>query len=196
MTTAAPVPATEAQIRALAILEDSWNDPEFGSLLQKKVKAKFPDAKTNDDVFGPIIAPVQARADRLEKELEKMREERAEERKKREDDELKAKLLSDISAARKAFNLTEEGETLMRTHMTETGNYSDAMGAAAFIASKTPAAPVAGPSWKPQSMNLFGSKKYDEAMADLHRDPGDYMDNQLAQFVADPDAYVAETFGR
>ncbi len=196
MTTAAPVPATEAQIRALAILEDSWNDPDFGALLQKKVKAKFPDAKTNDDVFGPIIAPVQARADKLEKELEKLREERAEERKVADEAKLKQSLDDALGAARQRYNLTEEGFDKMVARMKETGNYADAEAAAAWVASKTPAAPVAGPSWKPQSMNLFGSKKYDEALADLHRDPGEYMDNQLAEFVRDPDAYVAETNGR
>ena len=40
------------------------------------------------------------------------------------------------------------------------------------------------------------AKKFDEAFAELHRDPQEYMDNQLSIFASDPDAYVAETFGR
>lgn len=187
--------ATEAQIRALQVLEDSWNDPDFGPALQRKVKAKFPDAKTNDDVFGPILKPVADRADKLEKELEKLREERAEERKASDEAKLKQTLDESLTAARQRYSLTEEGFDKMVARMKETGNYSDAEAAAAWVASKTPPAPVAGPSWRPQSMNLFGSKKYDEAMAELHRDPQDYMDSQLAQFVSDPDGYVAETFG-
>src|SRR5580658_7538373 len=187
--------ATEAQIRALAVLEESWNDPEFGPALQKKVKAKYPDAKTNDEVFGPILAPVQARAERLEKELEKLREERATEKKEADEAKLKQSLDEALGTARQKYNLTEEGFDKMVARMKETGNYADAEAAAAWVASKTPPAPVAGPSWKPQSMNLFGSKKYDEALAELHRDPQEYMDTQLAQFVSDPDAYVSETFG-
>ena len=54
--------ATEAQIRALRVLEESWNDPDLGPSLQKKTKALYPDAKTNDDVFGPVVAPQIGRA--------------------------------------------------------------------------------------------------------------------------------------
>jgi hypothetical protein len=187
--------ATPAQIRALEVLEDSWNDPEFGPALQRKVKAKFPDAKTNDDVFGPIVAPLKVENERLAKKLEKLEEERAEEREAAEKARMKQALDESLLSARKAYNLTDEGFDKMVARMKETGNYADAESAAAWVASKTPPAPVAGPSWKPQSMNLFGSKKYDEAMAELHRDPQEYMDSQLAQFVSDPDGYVAETFG-
>ncbi len=188
--------ATEAQIRALAILEESWNDPEFGTALQKKVKAKFPDAKTNEDVFAPVINPLRAENAALAKKLEKIEEERAAERKEREETSMKRSLDEALTSARKNYNLTEEGFDKMVARMKETGNYSDADAAAAWVASKTPPAPVAGPSWKPQSMNLFGAKKFDEAFAELHRDPQEYMDNQLSIFASDPDAYVAETFGR
>ena len=187
--------ATEAQIRALKVLEDSWNDPDLGPTLQKKVKALYPDAKTNDDVFGPVVAPLKAHAEKLEKELEKIRDERAAERKEREESAMKRSLDEALTDARQKYNLTEEGFDKMVARMKETGNYGDAEAAAAWVASKTPPAPIAGPSWKPQSMNLFGSKKFDEALAELHRDPQEYMDNQLAMFVADPDAYVNETFG-
>ena len=188
--------ATEAQIRALKVLEDSWNDPELGPTLQKRVKHLYPDAKTNDDVFGPVVAPLKAHTAKLEKELEALREERAAEKKAAEESSLKRSLDEALTHARKAYNLTEEGFDKMVARMKETGNYSDADAAAAWVASKTPPAPAAGPAWKPQSMNLFGAKKFDEAFAELHRDPQEYMDNQLSIFASDPDAYVAETFGR
>lgn len=187
--------ATEAQIRALQSLEKLWNDPDVGTSVQKKIKEIFPDAKTNDDVFGPVVAPLRAENEKLAAKLAKIEEERATERKEREETSMKRSLDEALTAARKSYNLTEEGFDKMVARMKETGNYSDADAAAAWVASKTPPAPVAGPSWKPQSMNMFGAKKFDEAFAELHRDPQEYMDTQLAQFVADPDAYVAETFG-
>ena len=187
--------ATEAQIRALAALEASWNDPEIGPGLQKKVKSLFPDAKTNDDVFGPVVAPLKAENEKLAQKLAKIEEERAAERKAAEEATMKRSLDDALTEARQKYNLTEEGFDKMVSRMKETGNYADAEAAAAWVASKTPPAPVAGPSWKPQAMNLFGAKKFDEALAELHRDPQEYMDNQLAQFVSDPDGYVAETFG-
>ena len=188
--------ATEAQIRALAALEKLWNDGDVGPALQRKVKEIYPDAKTNDDVFGPVVAPLKAENEKLAAKLAKLEEDRAAERKEREDAAMKRSLDEALTEARQKYNLTEEGFDKMVARMKETGNYGDAEAAAAWVASKTPPAPAAGPSWKPQSMNLFGSKKFDEALADLHRDPGEYMDNQLAMFVSDPDAYVAETFGR
>lgn len=187
--------ATEAQIRALAALEKLWNDGEVGSTVQKKIKEIFPDAKTNDDVFGPVVAPLRAENEKLAAKLAKIEEERAAERKEREESSMKRSLDEALTSARQKFNLTEEGFDKMVARMKETGNYGDAEAAAAWVASKTPPAPAAGPSWKPQSMNLFGSKKFDEALAELHRDPQEYMDNQLAMFVSDPDGYVAETFG-
>jgi hypothetical protein len=188
--------ATEAQVRALKALESLWNDGELGSKVQNKVKELYPDAKTNEDVFAPVINPLRAENAALAKRLEKFEEERAAERKASEEKSLKQSLDEALTAARKNYNLTEEGFDKMVARMKETGNYSDADAAAAWVASKTPPAPVAGPSWKTQSMNLFGAKKFDEAFAELHRDPQEYMDSQLAQFAADPDAYVAETFGR
>ncbi len=187
--------ATEAQIRALAALEKLWNDGEVGSAVQKKVKEIFPDAKTNDDVFGPVVAPLRAENEKLAAKLAKIEEERAAERKATEEASMKRSLEESLQSAREKYQLTDEGFDKMVARMKEKGNYADADAAAAWVAKQTPPAPAAGPSWKPQSMNLFGSKKYDEALADLHRDPQEYMDNQLAQFVADPDAYVAETFG-
>ena len=188
--------ATEAQIRALQSLEKLWNDVDVGPTVQKKIKEIFPDAKTNDDVFGPVVAPLRAQNEALEKKLAKIEEERAAERKEREESSMKRSLDEALTAARKSYNLTEEGFDKMVARMKETGNYADADAAAAWVASKTPPAPVAGPSWKPQSMNMFGAKKFDEAFAELHRDPQEYMDNQLALFVSDPDSYVQETFGR
>lgn len=187
--------ATEAQIRALAALEKLWNDGDVGSTVQKKVKELYPDAKTNDDVFGPVVAPLRAENEKLAAKLAKIEEERAAERKASEESSLKRSLDEALDRAAKSRGLTAEGFDMMVARMKEMGNYSDAEAAADWVVRKTPPAPATGPSWKPQSMNLFGAKKFDEAFAELHRDPMEYMDNQLAQFAADPDGYVAETFG-
>ena len=187
--------ATQAQIRALAALEASWNDPELGPAIQKKVKSLFPDSHTNEDVFGPVVAPLRAQNEALEKKLAKIEDERAAERKTAEETSMKRSLDEALGSARRSYNLTEEGFDKMVARMKETGNYSDADAAAAWVASKTPPTAAAGPSWKPQAMNLFGAKKFDEAMSELHRDPQEYRDSQLAEFIRDPDAYVNETFG-
>jgi hypothetical protein len=80
--------------------------------------------------------------------------------------------------------------------MKETGNVTDADAAAAWVISQTPKpAPTNAPSWLPTDINLFGTKEKDERFEALHTDPRKYMDDQIREFVRDPDKYVEETFG-
>ncbi|MDE2096575.1 MAG: hypothetical protein KGL39_04955 [Patescibacteria group bacterium] len=187
--------STTADDRLKKLSEALWNDAELGAKIQARAKEMFPDAKTNEDVFGPMLNPLRAENEKLSKRLSEMQEERIAEKKAAEEAKTRQTLEAQLDAARKNYSLTDEGFDKMVARMKETGNYADADAAAAWVASKTPPAKVDGPTWAPQALNLFGSKKYDEALNELHRDPQSYMDSQLSQFVRDPDAYVAETFG-
>lgn len=189
----APLTADE---RLKKLGEALWNDRELGAQIQAKAKAMFPDAVTQEDLLGPVLSPLRAENEKLSKRLTEMQEERVAEKKVAEEIKTRQTLEAQLDSARKNYSLTDEGFDKMVARMKETGNYADADAAAAWVASKTPPAKVEGPTWAPQALNLFGSKKYDEAMNELHRDPQAYMDSQLSEFVRDPDAYVSETLGR
>ena len=130
--------------------------------------------------------------------MKTFREEREADRKsarEREDEAQKLSFQEQIAKARDAYSLTDEGFDKMVERMKATGNYSDPEAAAAWVSSKNPPPPPPGPTFGPQSLNLFGSQKPDENLALLHRDPERYADEQFALFSQDPDAYVKETFG-
>ena len=182
--------------RSKELIDALWNDGEVGKKIQQAAKAKWNDIKTTDDVMSPIIEPHLNKMKALEEKYEKLLEERMEEKRATEDERVKVKLEEQLEKARRDYNLTEEGFNQMIDRMKSTGNYSDAEAAAAYVASKAPPAKVAGPTWAPQDLDLFGSKNRNDALVDLHRDPMGYMDSQLSEFVSDPDKYVRDTFGR
>ena len=192
--------ATPAQIRAEQLVNKLWRDQELGSKVQKLAKETFPDAEihTVDETLAPALAPLKAQNDTLAAELKAMREEREAERKaakERADEEQKISFQDQIAKARDAYSLTDEGFDKMVARMKATGNYQDPEAAAAWVSSKEPPPPAPGPTFGPQSLNLFGSQKADENLALLHRDPERYADEQFALFQQNPDKYVAETFG-
>lgn len=182
--------------RSKELIDALWNDGEVGKKIQQAAKAKWNDIKTTDDVMSPIIEPHLNKMKALEEKYEKLLEERMEEKRATEDERVKVKLEEQLEKARRDYNLTEEGFNQMVDRMKATGNYSDAEAAAAYVASKAPPAKVAGPTWAPQDLDLFGSKNRNDALVELHRDPMGYMDSQLSEFVSDPDKYVRDTFGR
>ena len=182
--------------RSKELIDALWNDGEVGKKIQQAAKAKWNDIKTTDDVMSPIIEPHLNKMKALEEKYEKLLEERMEEKRATEDERVKVKLEEQLEKARRDYNLTEEGFNQMIDRMKSTGNYSDAEAAAAYVASKAPPAKVAGPTWAPQDLDLFGSKNRNDALVELHRDPMGYMDSQLSEFVSDPDKYVRDTFGR
>jgi hypothetical protein len=187
--------ATQAQIRAEQLLEALWTDAGIGEKVRRTAKEKFPDAKILDDAVEPFVAPLRAQNEALAAKLTKIEEERATERTEREQNSAKKSLEDALTSARQSYNLTDEGFDKMVARMKETGNYSDADAAAAWVASKTPPA-IKGPTWAPQDLNLFGTKNAEESFAQLHRDPVGYQDAQLAEFFKNPDQFVAETLGQ
>jgi hypothetical protein len=182
--------------RSKELIDALWNDGEVGKKIQQAAKAKWNDVKTTDDMMSPIIEPHLNKLKAMEEKYEKLLEERLEEKRANEDERVKVKLEEQLEKARREYNLTEEGFNQMIDRMKSTGNYSDAEAAAAYVASKAPPAKVAGPTWAPQDLDLFGSKNCNDALVELHRDPMAYMDSQLSEFVSDPDKYVRDTLGR
>ena len=182
--------------RSKELIDALWNDGEVGKKIQAAAKAKWNDVKTTEDMISPIVEPHLVKLRAMEEKYERILEERLQEKRANEDERVKVKLEEQLEKARRDYNLTEEGFNQMIDRMKSTGNYSDAEAAAAYVASKAPPAKVAGPTWAPQDLDLFGSKNRNDALVELHRDPMGYMDSQLTEFVADPDKYVRDTLGR
>jgi ribosomal protein L14E/L6E/L27E len=189
-------PEQTALYRSKELIDALWNDGEVGKKIQAAAKAKWNDVKTTEDMISPIVEPHLVKLRAMEEKYERILEERLEEKRANEDERVKVKLEEQLEKARRDYNLTEEGFNQMIDRMKSTGNYSDAEAAAAYVASKAPPAKVAGPTWAPQDLDLFGSKNRNDALVELHRDPMGYMDSQLTEFVADPDKYVRDTLGR
>ena len=189
-------PEQTALYRSKELIDALWNDGEVGKKIQAAAKAKWNDVKTTEDMISPIVEPHLVKLRAMEEKYERILEERLEEKRANEDERVKLKLEEQLEKARRDYNLTEEGFNQMIDRMKSTGNYSDAEAAAAYVASKAPPAKVAGPTWAPQDLDLFGSKNRNDALVELHRDPMGYMDSQLSEFVSDPDKYVRDTFGR
>ncbi len=189
-------PEQTALYRSKELIDALWNDGEVGKKIQAAAKAKWNDVKTTEDMISPIVEPHLVKLRAMEEKYERILEERLEEKRANEDERVKVKLEEQLEKARRDYNLTEEGFNQMIDRMKSTGNYSDALAAAAYVASKAPPAKVAGPTWAPQDLDLFGSKNRNDALVELHRDPMGYMDSQLTEFVADPDKYVRDTLGR
>lgn len=186
---------TQHEQRSVDLFDKLYHDPEFGPALRKKAKETYPDIRVPEDSLGPLVAPLQKQIETLAEQnkalIDKMAKREADEQERATFQSLESRVTSAVSK----FSLTDEGRAKMLDRMKETGNYTDPEAAAAFIAHTAPK-PAALPSWAPQSMNLFGSKEYDESLALLHRNPSAYEDQQLIEFAKDPDKYVAETFGR
>ena len=147
------------------------------------------------DVVDPFVAPLKAENAALKERLDKMEASRAAEKDESEKRAAQINLESALAKARQDYNLTDEGFDKMVSRMKETGNYADADAAAAWVASKTPPAAPKGPTWRNQDLNLFGSKDKDEALVKLHRDPVGYQDDQIEEFLRNPDQFMRETLG-
>jgi hypothetical protein len=170
-----------------------WNDTsEVGASYRKKAKEFFPEITIPDEQLKPFVAPLESQLAATKAELDEIRKERAAEKSEREDNRIRRTLEEAVTQARDKFSLTDDGAAKMLDRMKATGNYSDAEAAAAWVAQQTPPAPPPGPSWAPKSMNLYGTKEADDRFKMLHRDPAEFMDQELQRFVANPDAYMRE----
>ena len=191
--------ATKAQLRAEELLASLWNDGEVGEKVRKAAKAKFPDASIVDDVVEPFVAPLKAENEALKKRLDAMEASRADERKAWDEHNVKTTIEQAVEKARRDYNLTDEGLDKAVARVKEMGAQGDigvaVDAAAAWVASKTPAPAAPGPTWRGQDLDLFGSKNKDDALVKLHRDPVGFQDDQIEEFLRNPDQFTRETLG-
>lgn len=168
----------------------------IGPEVRKIAREMFPDAPVPNEDPESVVAPIKTELGDMKTQLKTALDKIAAREKADEDLKLENDLSIKISNARRNFGLTDTGTDKMIARMKETGNYSDAEAAAAWVVSQTPKpAPTSTPSWMPEAANLFGSVNKDEQFESLHKDPRKYMDDQLREFARDPDKYVADTFG-
>jgi|SRR5215472_1174677 len=182
-------------LRAHELVNALWNDAELGSKIREKAKAKFPDITLPEEGMVPVTKPLTDKIAVLEETIAQLKSENEDQKKARADAEMKRGLEEALDKARRNYNLTDEGFDKMVARMKETGNLTDADAAAAWVAQQTPPPKAPGPVWGAQALDLFGSKNEDEKWKTLHRDPVKYMDDELSEFVRDPDKYVRETLG-
>lgn len=186
--------ASAHEINAGKLVTALWDDSDIGSALRQKAKKVIPDLRLPEDEIAPVIA-------RFENENKKLSDQLSEviaKMTKRDEDENTARTISDmqasVDAAARAYGLTAEGREKMLDRM-KTAKSFDAEAAAAWVVSKTPPKMNDTPTWADKAMNLFGTKEKDEKLAKLHRDPDGFRDDEINEFLRDPDRYVAETFG-
>lgn len=177
--------AQEKQYKdALQLLEGIWADKDDGLAFKRMIKKKNPNARIPElDIAEPMLEPVKAELAAAEKRhaalLERIDAKEKAEREAKEEGDLRAQL----AAAQKEYRLTDEGMDLVKKRMKETGN-PDPSAAAAWITDHAPkSGPVAGSSFSPSEMNLFGSREKDDAWADLHKDPVRWADKEAASMI-------------
>lgn len=191
-----PRAATIAEVRALELMESLWKDKTVGAAVRKAAKEKYPDITLPEETMDPALSPMQDEIKETRAELKAMREERAAEKKDREETSLKRTIEDGINGAREKYRLTDEGFDKMIKRMKDTGNYSDPEAAGAWVAQSEPPQQSPGPSWAPQQAKLPGSPNDDAKLRKLITDPMGFADDELREFVKNPDQYVTDTFGR
>jgi hypothetical protein len=186
-----PVPA-KSRLEQLA--DKLWNDKtSAGAAYRAAAKELFPDVALPEEAAEGAVAPVKAELDAMREKFDAMVAERAAEKQAAADAAVQTNLETAVASARAKYHLTEDGFDKMVARMKETGNYTDAESAAAWVAMQTPTPKAPGPYLGPQNINLFGSAEKNEQFALLHNDPtGKFLDNEFREFLSDPDAYVRE----
>lgn len=187
-------PAAPVKSRLEQLADTLWNDKTAaGAAYRAKAKELFPDVALPEEAAEGAVAPVKAELDAMREKFDALVAEREAEKTAAAENAAQTSLETAVASARAKYHLTEDGFDKMVAHMKETGNYTDADGAAAWVAMQTPAPTAPGPYLGPQNMNLFGSSERDENFALLHKDPtGAFLDNEFREFIKDPDAYTRE----
>jgi hypothetical protein len=194
----APQPrvVSEAEQRLIDLGNELWNDnSDRGKAFRAAAKAKYPEAITIEDRFEPIVAPLRAEAQALRDELAAERTRREEEAAANAKAAAERTLSDGVEAAVRHFNLTDEGRRLTLERMDATKNYTDPLGAAAFVVAANP--PPKDPTGYlgPQAINLYGSadESAEERVKLLHKDPmGKFLDAEFRDFLTDPDQYIRD----
>lgn len=166
-----------------------WNDPKEGLAFKRKVKELVPEAQIPElDMIDTTVKPFEEKMAKQAEENKALKDRLDNIEKRSKDEKEESDLVKSLDSARKKFHLTDEGFDKAVARMKEMNN-PDAEAAAAWVASQEKKArPVGSSSFAPSALNLYGSNKVDESMADLHRDPIAWQDatiqTMLDEFAA------------
>jgi aminopeptidase N len=179
--------ATEAQIRAEKLFVALMKDSKANPVVRAKAKELFTDVEFPEDQIDPMMEPLRAETSSIREELAALRKEREEEREARALESQKTNLEQALTAARSRYNLTDDGFDKMVSRMKETGNYTDADAAAAWVAQSAPKPVSARSSYGPQDIDLFGSgrESADERVRLLHTNPERFFDSEVESILSE-----------
>lgn len=179
--------------RADALFKQLWNDGgEAGRMFRAKAKELYPDVKTPEDSFEPVLAPMRAKLEETQTALQAALERLTDREKKDAEADEDARLARAVEAATAKFRLTDDGRAKMLDRMKETHNYTDAEAAAAWVASTLPPPAPATPSWRTKSVDFIQTHEGDDSLKRLHADPSRFMDDELEAFIRDPDGFTKQ----
>lgn len=181
--------------RSDRLVQDILGNPELGAKARTRAKELFPEAGITfiEDKFDPAISAMQARLDEESAARKALETTLAERDQAAADAKRASSMETALADARAKFRLTNEGFDMMVERMKETGNFADAEAAAAWAASKNPVVKEPSKAYLgPQTANFFGSAEPDEKMALLHKNPDRFVDNELREFLTDPDQYTRD----
>lgn len=182
----------EAFRRADQLVRELTADPELGARVRARVKEKFPDVGFVEDRIDPALSAMQARLDEQAAKAKALEDALAERDQKAVDAERASKFTAELDAAKEKYRLTPEGFDMAVERMRATNSY-DADAAAAWAAMQNPVVKEPSKAYLgPQNANFFGSEEKDANWELLHKNPDRFVDNELRQFLTDPDAYVRE----
>jgi hypothetical protein len=186
-----------ASERALKFFNEIVKDKKLGTGAKKKAMEMFPDVEFPEvDLVEAEVGPMREQFAKLKEELDAERAERAKEKEETEARKTKQSLEDKLDAARSKFSLTEDGFDKMVARMKETGNFSDADAAAAWVAQQTPApTPMRKADWMPMRVGLEGDKSLtanEDLFKLLHTDPHRYEEQVLYEFVNNPDQFMKD----
>ena len=178
--------ATEAQIRAEKLFLALMKNPKANPIVRAQAKEIFDDVEFPEDQLDPVIDPLREETKSLRDELAALKAERLKEREDMELDRQKGNLEKALNDARSRYNLTDDGFDKMVTRMKETGNYTDADAAAAWVAQSAPKPVSARASYGPSTIDLYGSgrESSDERVRLLHTNPERFFDTEVESILA------------
>jgi hypothetical protein len=179
--------ATEAQIRAEKLFLALMKNPKANPLVREQAKALFEDVEFPEDQMDPVLEPLRSETNSIREELAALRKEREEEREARALESQKTNLEQALNGARARYNLTDDGFDKMVSRMKDTGNYTDADAAAAWVAQSAPKPASARSSYGPRAMDLFGSgnESSDERTRLLHVNPERFFDTEVESILSE-----------
>ena len=177
-------PQTQVAFRAAKLLGDLVAHPTHGAAAKRMIKelnpsANFPEVEA-EDRFGKVV---DEKTQKVLDRLEAFEAKQAERDKAAEDSRVEADFTKRLDAVRSKYRFNDVDKVIERM---KAQNSPDVEAAAAWVNENTAKPdPVAGPSYMPQDVDLYGSKSRDEKWRSLHENPQNWFDQQVREIMAD-----------